>query len=513
LRLAELMGGLTLAADLVNGFPPEKVLKTALLAVEVGRRAGLDAGTLRDAYYLTLFRFLGCTGFAHEEAQYGAGDDITTRNVMALADSSEPAQTLRAIVTRIGGGARLRDRARAVAQLVFSSTAAREHAHAQCDVSVQLARLVQMSPAVVQAVSEVCERYDGKGVPHGVDGARLSGASKLLHLADVAEIACHRAGVDAALHWVARRSGRQLDPGLCQVFARHGRELLEGLSAGSVWPAFLAAEPAPQVLALGDQQANVALAFARFVDLKSVYTLDHSSRVAEIATRAGELAGLPPAPLAQLRLAAHLHDLGRVSVPNRIWDKTRPLDVTEWERVRLHAYYTERIVRRSRGWEGAAQICLAAHERLDGDGYHRGAAAATLGASERLLAAADVLGALLATRPQRAALTPAAARDVLLAEVRSGHLAASAVDAVLAALGGSAAPAPRRWPCQLSDREVEVLRLVATGKSNAEVGAILGISPRTVKNHVANVYGKIGVYSRAGAALFAVEHDLLAPQP
>src|SRR5690349_5896367 len=75
-RLAELIGGLTLAADLVNGFPPEKVLRTVVLAVEVGQRAGASEATLRDAYYVTLFRFLGCTAFAHEEAaDYGAGDD------------------------------------------------------------------------------------------------------------------------------------------------------------------------------------------------------------------------------------------------------------------------------------------------------------------------------------------------------------------------------------------------------------------------------------------------------
>jgi DNA-binding NarL/FixJ family response regulator len=54
-----------------------------------------------------------------------------------------------------------------------------------------------------------------------------------------------------------------------------------------------------------------------------------------------------------------------------------------------------------------------------------------------------------------------------------------------------------------------VLRLVAVGKSNQEAATLLDISPKTVKNHVANLYAKIGVYSRAGAALFAAEHELL----
>jgi DNA-binding NarL/FixJ family response regulator len=99
--------------------------------------------------------------------------------------------------------------------------------------------------------------------------------------------------------------------------------------------------------------------------------------------------------------------------------------------------------------------------------------------------------------------------EALRAELGAGRLAREAVDALVAALDGSAAQVPVSWPRGLSDREVEVLRLVALGKSNAEAGQVLGISPKTVKNHVANLYAKIGVYSRAGAALFATEHGLL----
>src|SRR5689334_19338513 len=85
LRLAEILGGLAIASDVANGFPQEKVLRTAILATEIGRRAGLDQADLRDAYYVAILRFLGCTAFAHEEAHdYGAGNDLVTRNVMAL---------------------------------------------------------------------------------------------------------------------------------------------------------------------------------------------------------------------------------------------------------------------------------------------------------------------------------------------------------------------------------------------------------------------------------------------
>ena len=80
---------------------------------------------------------------------------------------------------------------------------------------------------------------------------------------------------------------------------------------------------------------------------------------------------------------------------------------------------------------------------------------------------------------------------------------------MLAAAGRRAAPSPPGWPADLTDREVEVLRLIARGRSNREVAERLFISPKTVGRHVENLYAKIGVSSRAAAAVFAMEQRLL----
>jgi DNA-binding NarL/FixJ family response regulator len=71
------------------------------------------------------------------------------------------------------------------------------------------------------------------------------------------------------------------------------------------------------------------------------------------------------------------------------------------------------------------------------------------------------------------------------------------------------APPPRArdtWPAGLSERVVEVLRLVSRGSSNKEIAATLVISPRTAEHHVQHIYGKIGASTRAAAAMFAMEH-------
>jgi DNA-binding CsgD family transcriptional regulator len=204
-----------------------------------------------------------------------------------------------------------------------------------------------------------------------------------------------------------------------------------------------------------------------------------------------------------------VHDLGRVAIENGVWDRAGPLTTSEWERVRLHPYFTERILARCGPLAPLVEVASSHHERLDGSGYHRSLPGEAQSREARLVAAADVLVALVTDRPHRPALPPVEAAGVLEAEAAAGRLDADAVACVLAAAGSRSAPAPRAWPAGLTDREVEVLRLIARGRSNREVGERLFISAKTVGRHVENLYAKTGVSSRAAAALFAMEHGLL----
>jgi DNA-binding NarL/FixJ family response regulator len=115
-------------------------------------------------------------------------------------------------------------------------------------------------------------------------------------------------------------------------------------------------------------------------------------------------------------------------------------------------------------------------------------------------------------RPHRPALAPEEAGRRLLAGAADGLLDPDAVGAVLAAAGHDAVVPRRRLPAGLSDREVEVLGLVAEGCGNAEIARRLVISRRTAEHHVQHIYTKIGVSSRAAAAMFAMEHHLLGPR-
>lgn len=243
------------------------------------------------------------------------------------------------------------------------------------------------------------------------------------------------------------------------------------------------------------------------MDLKSSYTHGHSSGVARVVRQGGTALGLDDDALVRVGRAALVHDLGRVGVSNRIWDRRAPLSAEDWERVRLHPYLTERILARSSLWSELDSAC-AHHERLDGSGYHRGVAAAGLPTEARLLAAADAYQAMTQERPHRPALAPTDAVAELAREVDAGRLDPRCASAIAEA-AGYRRPVLEAWPAGLTDREVEVLRLVARGRSNKEVAAELVIAPKTVGRHIENIYAKIGVRTRAGAALFTMEHGLV----
>ena len=339
--------------------------------------------------------------------------------------------------------------------------------------------------------------------------AKLEGDATPLavRIASVARDADLATALHADPHeWMSERRGRAYDPAVVDAFERVGPDVLSALDGGDEWETALAREPEPvtTVRAAGCRSCRIRRLRGPQV------ALDPRPFALGCLARRG---GGQPCRTRRRRVqrpaaSGFVHDLGRVAIENGIWDKPGPLTTSEWEQVRLHPYYTERIPARCRPLSSLVQPASSHHERLDGSGYHRSLPDQALSRGDRILAAADVYTALTAERPHRPAFAEDEAARTLEAEAKV-KLDADAVACVLAAAGQRAAPSPARWPADLTDREVEVLRLIARGRSNRKVAERLFISPKTVGRHVENLYAKIGVSSRAAAALFAMEHRLL----
>jgi DNA-binding CsgD family transcriptional regulator len=232
--------------------------------------------------------------------------------------------------------------------------------------------------------------------------------------------------------------------------------------------------------------------------------------VAALAEAAARHLGCTDSDVSAIRRAALMHDMGRASVSNGIWDKPGSLTAPEWERVRLHPYYTERVLETAPSLRPLARLAGKHHERLDSSGYYRGDPAALLPMPARILAAADAYHAMIELRPHRSALTGEAAAVELSAEVSAGRLDRDAVASVLEAAGQRIAIPKPGWPAGLTDREVDVLRLAVRGVPNRQMAKKLFISEDTVKTHMRHLYEKVGLSSRAGLALFAMENNLIS---
>jgi len=506
-RAAELIAALCLATDLGMAFPFEHGLQTTLIATRLAEKLGVDRENGCETFYACLLCHAGCTTEAHGAAEifggslttsfhplmYGSARDVLRGLARALPDPESPA-LVRAAQT-----------ARRFPRMARES---RPAISAACEVAGMLADRVGAPASVPGLLAHLTERWDGKGPLHRAKGEQIPLAMRIVHVATDAAFQRLLGGAEHAARIVQERAGRAFDPQIAACLVADASEILALDEGASAWDEVLAAEPHPRLVLAVEALDRGLVAMASFADLISPYLTGHSVGVAELAGAAAKRCGIDAAGATAIRRAGLLHDLGRVAVHARIWQKPGPLSADEWEQVRLHPYHTERVLSRSPFLSTLSPIAGAHHERLDGSGYHRGASGAELAFPARLLAAADAYHAMTEPRPHRQALPSERAAQVLAEEASAGRLDPDGVAAVLKA-AGQRAPRLER-PAGLTEREAEVVAMLARGLQTKQVARALGISVKTADRHIQNAYRKIGVSSRAAATVFAMEHGLVA---
>jgi HD-GYP domain-containing protein (c-di-GMP phosphodiesterase class II) len=512
LRLADLLGGLSIVADMGFGMPPETAMRACVIGTALARDLGLPEKEVADTFYAALLMHVGCTALAHETALV-LGDDLTVNSAVARTNFADRRDVFKTMIPEATRGMPALARTRATAFIVARGKAfGKRFDTGACEVARETARRIGLGYGVQRTLYEVQEWWNGGGAPRGLKADEIALPARIARAATDAALFNDLGGADLATDAMARRSGGMLDPSIVDAFLASASELLGEATARDPRVRILEIEPEPVIERESAEVRDVARAFGDVADLKTPYTHGHSSEVATLASAAADRLRLDQATRSQLEVAALLHDLGRVGVSNAIWEKPGPLTAAEWEQVRMHPYYSERVLATSRALQPIAPIAGMHHERLDGSGYHRGCRGQDIPVASRVLAAADAFQAMTQRRAHRGPLPPERAGEELARASRGGNLDPDAVAAVLEA-AGQRRPLRRRdlRPAGLSEREIEVLRLVAEGCSNREVAKRLYISPRTADHHVQHIYAKTGVSSRAAAALFALEHDLLSP--
>lgn len=507
IRTAELIGALCLATDLGMGFPFEHGLHETLIAMRLAERLGVDRDTAVQTYYTSLLSHAGCTAEAHVAADvfgrsmtenfnplmYGSVHEVFVGLLRSLPDED------------VVGLAGVAQTARRLPRMARQT---RPAVTASCEVAGMLAEQTGAPTAVSGVLAYLTDRWDGHGPLRRGKHEQIPLPMRIVQVATDAALQRHLGGVKHAVGVVRERAGGAFDPEVAACLADDGAAVLALDDGRSAWEEALAVEPSPPLVLEGDALDRGLAAMGRFADLISPYFTGHSAGVAKLASEAARRCRVDAAGVAAIRRAGLVHDLGRVAIHARVWQKPGPLSAHELEQVRLHPYHTERCLSRSPFLAALAPVAAAHHERLDRSGYHRGSPGAYLTMSARLLAVADSFFAMCEWRPHRPAHGPEQAAEALTAEANAGRLDPEAVTAVVEA-AGQRAPRLER-PAGLTEREAEVVALLARGLQTRQVAHELGISLKTADRHVQNAYAKIGVSTRAAATLFAMEHGLVA---
>jgi HD-GYP domain-containing protein (c-di-GMP phosphodiesterase class II) len=471
--------------------------------------AGFEDEVRADAYWVALLRYIGCTGHAHEVATL-FGDEIAIRAQTLVHDAGNPAEVMRDVVAfaTVWRPEEERDEIVRLIQETGHEWAVHNFASG-CEVGDMLVQRLDLEPGVREALAFTFERWNGKGFPNHVAGEAIPLAMRVVHVSHDMEAIARLLSPDQALEAAGARRDSTYDPALADLFSEHGREWLERLGTTEPWDAVLALEPEPHRLLIGQELDDALTVAADFIDLKSPYMGDHSRRCAQLAADAARVLGSTEEGITTLRRAALVHDFGTTAVPNSIWDKPGPLTRTEFDRVELHPMLTEQMLRRSPALAVLNPAASAHHEKCDASGYHKRVRADAGDFGACVLAATEIYVGMTTDRADRPAFSPADAAAELRRLESDGVLEPRASRAVLVAAGHGE---PRRLsgkrpknPGGLTRREVEVLRLAARGLTTREIADRLVISPKTADHHIQHIYGKIGVSTRAAAALWAMQ--------
>lgn len=515
-RLVDVLGALAFAADLGSGQPLGHVMRTVRLSMTLADKLGLSRDDRLCAFHVGFLAHAGCTSgtkdFAgimeNEMAAYGelfALDPTNLQDVSQWVSRNLPQ-------TALG-----KDREDlTTAALASMGPIMLEHTRGVCEVGHRLAERIGLPHETATAAKFIFEYWDGSG-PYGLREAAIPIASRLVFAALTLDSVTQLHGWREAKAAARQRGGAMLDPAIADAFQSLPSPEVASKAQGDrdnseeLWQSVLAMEPSPAGFDVSSERLEeVVLTFADFADIKQAATLQHSRNTAKVASDIARRMGMREDEIVTLNQAALIHDLGSVATPVRVLKGQRPATVQEQEMVRLHPYYTERILSRVPGLRDAARIAGMHHELLDGSGSYRGLRGDDLPLASRILAVADRYDEVLSDLGPITGETRNAAADRIEAQA-GDKFDADCLRALRAEIKGLRARTPlrRSRPGGLTSREIDVLRLIARGLTNREMATELTLSERTVGRHIENIYNKLGVSSRAASTLFAMENNLL----
>jgi HD-GYP domain-containing protein (c-di-GMP phosphodiesterase class II) len=404
--LAEVVSALSHALDITEGQPEGHADRTCLIGMRVAEVIGLSSEERSALFYALLLKDLGSSSNASPLCSLLGTDDLAAKRDLKTTDWTRRGPALRYVLRNVAPDARAFARWRRIADVALGSGSEEVLGlfQVRCERGSEIALALGFPEATATAIRALDEHWDGAGKPHGMRGEDIPLLARIAGLSQSAAVFFDTDGAAAACAMARARKGRWFDPALVDALSSFegDTKFWAALSREDLRDQLVAVEPPEHVIPVNDEWLDrVALGFAQGIDAKSPWTARHSENVAGLSVAIGKQMGLVQSELRDLRRASLLHDIGKLGVSNRIWDKPSFLTDDERAEVRRHPTYTRRILSRVSSFRGIANLAGAHHERLDGRGYDRGLHAAELSTSARILTIADLFDALASERPYR----------------------------------------------------------------------------------------------------------------
>mgnify|MGYP000917324412 CR=1 FL=1 len=273
------------------------------------------------------------------------------------------------------------------------------------------------------------ERYDGSGF-FGVEGRNIPMYSRVISLADIVAIR-YSMGMDSD-YIVSSIAGeaRIYDPVVRESFNSLSRHVEFWLGMEDMFVKDSLISMLPKVSTSMDfrQIRNISQIFSRIIDAKSPFTGSHSRGISEKTGFICRYYEFDEKTYWKMRIAADLHDLGKLAVPNEILDKPGKLDSKEFRVIQSHPFYTRKVIGMIKGFEDITEWAANHHEKLDGTGYPYGFDKERLDFNSRILACVDIYQALTEDRPYRKGMSHKKAIDIMAGMSANGLIEATIVE-------------------------------------------------------------------------------------
>lgn len=273
------------------------------------------------------------------------------------------------------------------------------------------------------------ENYDGSGF-FGISGNKIPMFSRIIHLADsVAIWYSSGMGTDLITDSIIRNA-HLFDPDLCEAALELSANVEFWLDLSDMFVQRALMTMQPQVNREFDYQQlrMISQMFSRIIDAKSPFTGSHSRGISEKTGFVCQYYEFDEETYWQMRVAADLHDLGKLIVPSSILDKPGKLSRDEFRMIQAHPYYTRKILERIDGFEEITEWASNHHEKLNGSGYPYGRDSNELDFNSRILACVDIYQALTEDRPYRKAMEHEEAIGIMKDMACQGQIEASVTE-------------------------------------------------------------------------------------